>query len=113
MDELSVCVNPGGEAVSKIEFTQYLRPDGRKQQTWAETSTEIALMAQSLKDLGCRFEAEVLTTGHVSLTIERDDAEGEIESLAIEVVPNGPEVPKAVDRLVETAWSATDHEHRE
>jgi hypothetical protein len=37
----------------------------------------------------------MLTTGEISLTIADDD--GDVD---IEVVPNGPEVPAAVDRLI-------------
>lgn len=44
---------------------------------------------------GFRFECEQLTTGDVSLTISDDDGD-----YAFQVVPNGSDVPGAVDRLV-------------
>lgn len=86
-----------------IPFIQYMRPDGRPVQVTTESSDEVTALADELIDAGSRFECEVLTTGHVSFTIERDDAEGEVELLAIEVVPNDADIPEAVGRLVRTA----------
>ena len=67
-------------------------------------SPEVEQQATEVEKAGGVFEAEMLLTGEVSLTCERD-RDGEIEVLAIEVVPNGPEVPAAVDRLVATAYA--------
>lgn len=78
-----------------VPFTQYLRPDGRKVSVSIERPENIATKAQSIIDRGLRFECEQLIDGSISLTISDDN--GDID---IEVVPNGPEVPPAVDRLV-------------
>jgi len=81
-----------------IEFTQYLRPDGRRTMVDIDRSPEIEALADKIVAAGGRFECEHLTTDHASFTVAYlgDD-------LAIEVCKNGPEVPAAVDRLVRKA----------
>jgi hypothetical protein len=91
-----------------MNFIQYLRPDGRKKEVSIACSPEIEAKAAQVAAWGGEFEVEVLTTGDVSLTCEYDDAEGERQSLAHEVCQNGPEVPKVVKRLVETAIAAIE-----
>lgn len=80
---------------ASIPFTQYLFPNGRKVKVSIERPLEIATKAADIIASGKRFECEMLTTGDVSLTIADDDGDQDIE-----VVPNGPDVPAAVDRLV-------------
>ena len=86
-----------------IRFTQYLMPDGRTRDQWVKRPDEIELLAAQLEAQGCRFECEILRTGHVSLTCSREECDGETDVLAIEVCENGPGVLWAVDRLVHTA----------
>lgn len=86
-----------------VTFTQYLRPDGRTRATWIERSAETAAAASALRAAGCRFDIEELQTGEVSMTVERDDEDGETAVLAHEVCANGPAVLDAVDRLVAAA----------
>lgn len=78
-----------------IHFTQYLRPDGRREPVTIDRPEEIAKLASLITDRGYRFECEHLPTGHASLTIAGPDDDEDIE-----VVPNGPEVPAAVDRMI-------------
>jgi len=78
-----------------IEFTQYLRPDGRKEKITIDRPEHVELIAREFIKAGGRFEAEVLSTGEVSLTAHYDD-----EDVAIEICANGPAVEPAVDRLV-------------
>ena len=85
-----------------IPFTQYLRPDGRKRPVIFTVAGDTAVKADKVLRRGWRFEAEVLVTGEVSLTVE-DDEDDEYPCQAIQIVPNGPEVPKAVERLVNDA----------
>lgn len=85
---------------NEIPFTQFLRPDGRKREVRIERPTPVARAALRLIEAGYRFECEELSTGHASLTVV--DPKDEVD-IAIEVVPNGPEVPGAVDRLVKMA----------
>lgn len=82
-------------------FTQYMRPDGRKVPVEIDCSEEIEALAGEFIAAGGYFECEHLRTNHASLTAGHPDAEqGDI---AIELVPNGPKVPEAVDRLVRKA----------
>lgn len=80
-----------------IPFTQYLRPDGERRSVSIDRPEEIERKALAIIQAGYVFECEELTTGYASLTIT-DPAEGD---MAIEVVPNGPAVPDAVDRLIQ------------
>lgn len=79
-----------------IEFTQYLMPDGRQKKIRIDRPQAIETKAREIVARGFRFEAEMLTTGEISLTI----SDGECD-LDIEVIDNGPEIPCAVDRMVE------------
>jgi hypothetical protein len=80
----------------EIEFTQYLRPDGRRASVAIERPVAIVDLADAIIARGYRFECEHLTTGHASFTITNEEGDA-----AIEVVPNGPEVPIAIDRMIE------------
>src|SRR5262245_45543780 len=88
-----------------IQFTQFLRPDGRQRWTSIVRPMPVVEQAQKLAAVGCRFEIEQLMTGQVSMSVERmwDD---ELETLGMEIVDNGPEVPLAVDRMIGEAFSA-------
>jgi len=83
-----------------IPFTQYLRPDGRKRRIEMTVVGGVAEAADRILRHGWVFEVEELTTGDASLTV----SDGE-EDVATEVVPNGPEVPVAIERLVMAAAS--------
>lgn len=80
-----------------IPFTQFLMPDGRKNQVSIDRPDDIAAKAQEIIAAGFRFECEMLSDRNtVSLTITDPD-EGDVE---IEIVPNGPEVPVAIDNMI-------------
>lgn len=79
-----------------IEFTQFLMPNGRKDTVWIERPMEIVIKAKEIVNAGFSFECEMLTDYNtISLTIADDDGD-----YAIKVVPNGPEVPEAIDRMI-------------
>ena len=82
-----------------IPFTQYLRPNGRKQQVEWDGTDEQEKLASEFIARGGWYECEELSTGHASLTacFIVDD---EPQDIAIEVVMNGPAVVDAVDRLI-------------
>ena len=80
-----------------VPFTQYIRPSGRPVPVRIDRPDDVAAKAQRIIDAGYRFETEVLTTGMVSFTIYSPAVD---EDMAIELVENGPEVPAAVDRLI-------------
>lgn len=82
----------------KVDFTQYMMPDGRTRQQSIEMPENVGLKAKAITDAGFRFEMELLadyTT--VSLTIA--DRVAEID-VAHKLVPNGPQVPQAVEDLI-------------
>ena len=86
-----------------IPFTQYLRPDGRKRATEIERPPWIETMADRFIASGGCYECEHLMTGHASLTAVKYGRD-----VCIEVVENGPEVPAAVDRLVQHSMGYLD-----
>ncbi len=89
-----------------IAFKLYCSPHGVQKMILIERPDDITEMARELVAVGVRLEAEVLSTGEASLTAERDDEDNEVDVLAIEVVPNGPGVKDAVDRLIRRAAGA-------
>lgn len=86
-----------------VPFTQFLRPDGRQRPVWIERSAEIAALARQLLAAGHQFEIEELMDHTVSMTVEAVDQND--PPIAIELCPNGPAVPNAVDRLIQAAAS--------
>ena len=81
-----------------IPFTQYLMPNGRRDSVWIERPAPIVEKAKAIIAKGYAFECEMLSDCRsVSLTITDPD-EGDLD---IEVVANGPDVPVAIDRMVE------------
>ena len=86
---------PETAAEASVRFIQYLRPAGRQKEMLINRPPSIVAKAEEIWAAGYRLEAEVLMSGLVSLTI----SDGE-EDMAIELVANGPEVPKAVDRMI-------------
>jgi len=82
-----------------IEFTQYLLPNGRKRTVRIERPIEIEALADEIVMSNLVFETEMLMTGQISLTVSNRE-----EDLDSEIVPNGPEVPLAVDRLVKRVY---------
>lgn len=80
----------------RIAFTQYLRPNGRRKIITIGVSPVTGEKAARIAEAGYKFEAEILTTGQVSLTIS-----GQRMDVAIEIVANKAEaVHTAVDRMV-------------
>ncbi len=79
-----------------IPFTQYLRPDGRRHRVTIQLDVVTEDKARKIIERGLTFETEVLANGLVSFTIT-DEEEGD---LAIEISPNGPNVPEAIKKLV-------------
>ncbi|KKL53836.1 hypothetical protein LCGC14_2271410 [marine sediment metagenome] len=79
-----------------IEFTQFLMPHGRRDCVWIERPNNIVKKAAEIRAAGFRFETEMLSDYQtISLTIADDDGD-----YAVEVVPNGPSVPEAIDRMI-------------
>ena len=79
-----------------IQFTQYMRPLGTPKPVWIDRPIRVADLADAIIARGFKFECEHLTTGEASLTITSKDRDE-----VIKVVPNGPEVPIVIDRMIE------------
>lgn len=80
----------------RIWFTQYVRPRGTPWPIWMERPLDVWQKAQHIVDKGLRLEVEVLSTGHVSLTVA-----GKNIDVGIKVVPNHKDdVIAAVDQLI-------------
>jgi hypothetical protein len=80
----------------KIPFTQFLRPNGRKQAVMFMCDDKVIFdKAQQIIATGLRFECEELMSGVVSLTISSEE-----DDLAFATCMNGPDVPGAVKELI-------------
>lgn len=82
-----------------IQFTQYLRPNGRQRPMTIERPQLIEDLASAVDIAGGRFTCEELSTGQVSVACEYEN-----QDIACEVCANGPEVEAAVDRMIKTAY---------
>ena len=87
----------------EIRFTQFLMPDGRQRPMIIDRPDDVGEKAKQLLESGCRLEIEMLMTGEISITVERDQDDGEIDLLAQKICSNGPAVPVAVDELINSA----------
>ncbi len=78
-------------------------PDGRRQPITIDRPDDIGEKAKQLLKSGCRLEIEMLQTGEISMTVERDRSDGKVDLLAQEICSNGSPVPIAVDKLISEA----------
>lgn len=87
-----------------VQFTQFLRPNGRPIPVHIERSEEVAGKAAALNEQGVRFEIEVLTTGIVHMdAVWYPPSGGESRSIANRLTENDERVPGTVDELVAAA----------
>jgi hypothetical protein len=85
-----------------MKFTQFVFPHGRKKAVFIDMPHEIESMAERIVAAGFNFEIECFPdTQIVNMDCCNDD-----KQLACEVTQNGPDVPKAVERLVKSAFKA-------
>jgi hypothetical protein len=80
---------------AKINFIQYLAPDGRKKLVSIERPDNIVAVADRLMSLGLRFECEVLSDGKIHLSISDNE-----QDYASYVCENNPEVTYTVDKMI-------------
>jgi hypothetical protein len=73
-------------------------PDGKTRPTSIEMDEDTEEKALALIKLGCHFDVEMLSTGLISMTCEKDDEEDEL--IAIELCENNPNVITATRKLV-------------
>ena len=80
----------------EIPVTQYMRPGGRKVEVFVKRPKEIYEKAMKIIENGYRFEAEVLNTNDVSLTVSDEEID-----YCCELTHNIPgAVTVAFDRLI-------------
>ena len=84
-----------------ILFTQYLRPNGRKQHITIDLDPETEQIAHEMQDFGFYFDIEELQTGMISMTCEHPSLD---DLVSIQVCPNGPGIDQVVKTLVEDGY---------
>lgn len=88
-----------------IPFTQFLMPDGRRDQVTIQRPAEIEEQAHAIIARGFGFEIEILTTGQISMEIcSPETAKKDAVVLTHEICRNGPEVLESVDKMVREAF---------
>lgn len=82
------------------EVIQFLLPHGNKRSQTTELDEALLEDYNHMRESGAMFHAEILQTGEVSITISHEE-----EDVDIEVVPNGPQVQEAMERMLRRrAW---------
>ncbi len=91
-----------GEDGYMADVVQFLMPNGRRRYTSVELPCSTKQQHESLTKSGYWLEAEILTTGQVSVTIS--DGEKDID---ISLTQNGPEVVSGiVEMLGRKLWES-------
>lgn len=84
----------------QIEFTQFLFPNGNRKQVQMSVDKESFDKYKKLKKLGFSFEIEN-NKGSVWMSCINYDTDMVVNT----IVPNGPEVPIAVRKVIEVAFA--------
>ena len=89
--------------MAKVELTQYIRPDGRKNTVYADLPNEVAQKAQDMA-LSC----EVLMSGQVVIYGRFKDEDEELEYMdfaenTAEASPNRPDA--VLTKVIEKVWA--------
>lgn len=79
----------------EIEVIQYLLPDGRKNKSTTNISDEYKEQYDDMMLHGYNLAAEILRTGEVSITIENNE-----DDVDIEIVRNGPEIQYIIEKML-------------
>jgi anti-sigma regulatory factor (Ser/Thr protein kinase) len=83
-----------------VDVLQFVLPSGMEHKATTDLPDEASEDYKNMVKSGCRFEAEILTTGEVSVTISDGD-----QDIDISVTSNGPEVPAGmVEMLKRRLW---------
>jgi hypothetical protein len=84
--------------MGRIDFTQYLMPDGRKTLIHIDVPDDVYEKAQKILAANLVFEIEMLSDYRtISMTIA--DKKEEVD-VAHKLCPNGPEVLKKVNEMI-------------
>lgn len=80
----------------KVEAVQFLRPDGEQKIVYAEVADDLADNYATMRETcKCRITIELNPGDVVSICIEHEEGDFDIE-----LVPNGPGVQVATDRII-------------
>lgn len=90
------------ERTENVPVTQYLRPHGEKRECKAPVTPEFKSLADRFVAAGGKYEAEVLTTGQVSLSAAFT-VEGEMQDIAIEICPNNESIHTAFEKVIQAS----------
>lgn len=93
-----------------IQFTQYLRPDGRRSLQWIDFPQELVDKANRITSEGYEFEMELLANGVVSFTIADKNNDCDV---AIELSSNGPEVNTKIPKLINDFYEKMEKQSEE
>ena len=89
----------------EVHITQYMRPSGRKMDVTAVIEDEFKPIYDQMMKAGYRFEAEVLRTNEVSITIA-GLVENEMMDIDIEIIPQGQTAEKTLELMLKrAAWN--------
>ncbi len=79
------------------KFTQFLMPDGRQKKVEIDVPDDVREQYDAIHAAGCRLTTEMLMTGQIAIYISDLQAE---DDFFCTVIPNGPEVPKAIEKMI-------------
>lgn len=82
-----------------VEVMQFFRPNGMKSLCTTRLPICVKKHYKRMEKAGCRFEAEQVFDS-ISVTISDDE-----KDIDIRIVPNGPEVQRAMVEMLETHFS--------
>ncbi len=90
-----------------VSVIQYLKPVGHQKRVLTELPIESQANYLDMDKAGYYFEAEMLRTGDISVTISKEGFD-----LDIEVIPNGPGVQEAMVKMLERRlWESVENEN--
>lgn len=81
-----------------VKAIEYVPPNGKRVEMEIEVPDRFEETYEQIRTAGANLAGELLSNGMVSLTIEDRLVEDDFDC---ELVANGPEVPKAMERLLE------------
>lgn len=91
--------------MSTVRFTQFIRPNGKRREIQLTVDEETKIKATMLQEDGYNFEIEILRDDvTVSMEVCKEDEEGEIDTLSLRLVTNGPLVPQTVQEMIDEAF---------
>lgn len=82
----------------EVPVIQFLMPNGQRRDTSTHLPSSCRDAVDSMHEAGCRFEAEMLQTGEISVTISDPKEEIDVD---ISVTGNGPEVQTGMIAMLE------------